>query len=355
MVTSSWFITATEARNNIVKDIAVHSEISAIESQVLQAAKRGDYEISITDDTLMTESTPAISYSFTIDNNTSELMIANHPFQTGDVVKIKSTDETPPPLKANSYYYAIYISAYSIKLATNKTDAISGKPISITIQEGVSQINVLSHGDGYVYAPKVFISGGDPDVEAKATAYLESVGSVYSVSLITSGGKFTDIPIVNVAPVGKNCVLGPATFKVVSATVLFGGANYNLNDLLYGFDGQGSKFVARITNINGGYVTQVSIEYPGDYSTLPTLIGGLTVSNGAGNGASLSLSMGISSVAVSNTGQNYLVPPLVSVTLGGGSSATATSVVTGGAVTHIIVTNPGYGFNSQPKIGRAHV
>ena len=350
MATSSWFITATEARNNIIKDIAVHAEITGIESQILQAVKRGDYEVSITDDTLMTESSPAMSYSFTVDAETSELIIPSHPFQTGDVVQIKSTDETPPPLKANTYYYAIYISTNTIKLAASKNDAISGRPISINIQEGVTQIQVSDGGSGYLLAPTVTLPGGTPTVVAQATSYLKSFGSVYSASLLTTGGNFTDIPTVTVDPVGANCVLGSATFNVVSATVYFGGSNYNVNDLIYGFDGQGAKFAARVTAVNGGTITSVIIQDPGNYTVIPTLVGGITVTNGSGNGASLIISMGIASISISNVGNNYLVPPLVVINGGGGAGATATSYVTGGAVTNIIITNNGSGFTNQPSL-----
>lgn len=350
MVTSNWFITSTEARNNIVKDIAVHAEISAIETEILYAVKRGDYEVTISDNTLMTESSPAISHTFTVNSLTSELVIPSHPYKTGDTVQIKSTDETPPPLKPNTYYYVIYISPNSIKLAASKNDAISGSPISINIQEGVTQINVSDGGSGYLLAPTVTISGGNPDVAAQATSYLQSFGNVYSASLFTTGGNITDIPTVSVNAVGENCILGPVTFNVVSATLYLGGSNYNVNDLIYGFDGQGTKFAVRVTAINGGTVTAISIVDPGNYTSIPTLIGGITVTNGSGNGASLILSMGIASIGIANNGNNYLVPPLVEINGGGGNGASARAYVTGGAVTSIIVTNSGSGFLGQPSV-----
>lgn len=350
MVTSNWFITSTEARNNIIKDIAVHAEITAIETEILYAVKRGDYEVSINDNTLMTESTPAVSHTFTVNSLTSELVIPLHPYKTGDIVQIKSTDKTPPPLKPNTYYYVIYISPNAIKLAASKNDAISGSPIAINIQEGVTQINLSDSGSGYLLAPTVTISGGNPTIVAQAASYLQSFGNIYSASLFTTGGNITDIPIVTINPVGENCALGPATFNVVSATIYIGGNNYNINDIIYGFDGQGTKFAVRVTAINGGSVTEISIINPGNYTTIPTLIGGITVSNGGGNGATLILSMGIASIGITNNGNNYLVPPLVEIDGGGGNGASAKAYVTGGAVTSIIVTNSGSGFVGQPIV-----
>lgn len=349
MATSSWFITAADARNNVVKDIVVHSEISSIENQILQAVKRGDYEVTINDGTLMTASESAISYPFTVDPTTSELLIAAHPYQTGDVVQLQSTNETPPPLVSGTFYYVIYISENSIKLAISKMNAVSGIPIAILLQEGVNQINVQITGDGYIAAPTVIFNGGNPTTSAQATAYLQNYGSVYSVNLLTSGGNFTDVPNVTIDPVGQQCSLGPATFQVISATVVFGGNNYNVGDLIYGIDGQGSRYVARVVTVNGGSVLTVIIQTPGNYTVLPVLSGHVTSTSGFGAGCSLRLVMGIASIPVVSGGNNYLVPPIVTIT-GSGTGATAIAVTTGGAVTSIVVTTPGIGFVDQPTV-----
>lgn len=59
----------------------------------------------------------------------------------------------------------------------------------------------------------------------------------------------------------------------------------------------------------------------------------------------------IDSIELSNTGAGYLIEPVVTITGGGGTGATATSTIWGnGVVRSINVTNAGSGYTSQPSI-----
>jgi len=350
MVTTSWFITASEARNNIVKDIAVHSEITGIEREILFAVQRGDYEVDVTDNTLMTESSPDPQLPFTVDPATDTLQITAHPFRTGDSVVVSSTGELPPPLLDSKYYYVIYITANSIKLAASRSNAISGLPISIDLGQGVTTIAVTNPGSGYLTAPTVGFVGGQPAEVATARAVLRPAGPVATVSLLTPGSGYTDIPSASFFTVGNGAVLGPCTFKAVGVSVLFGGTGYNLNDLIYLVGGAGTAFIAKATGVDGGSVTSVSIVEPGNYSVLPTLSGGITSSSGLGSGCQFTLTMGLASIGISAGGIQYVNSPLVSVSGGGGINATAVTQISGGAVVNVVITNPGAGFIGQPTV-----
>ena len=60
---------------------------------------------------------------------------------------------------------------------------------------------------------------------------------------------------------------------------------------------------------------------------------------------------GVSSIAVTTGGANYAAPPLVTISGGGGSGATAIATVdAAGVLTGITVTNPGTGYTSAPTI-----
>jgi hypothetical protein len=350
MVTTSWFITAAEARNNVVKDIAVHSEITGIEHEILFATQRGDYEVTVSDNTLMTESSPDLVLPFTVDPFTDTLTVSAHNFKTGDVVRVSSTGELPPPLISTSYYYAIYIDSNHIKLATTRSNATQGKPVSIDFGQGVSTIGISNAGSGYLSAPIVSLVGGDPETVGTARAILQRFGPAATVSLTTAGAGYTDVPVASLSPVGNGASLGPCTFKTVSVSVLFGGAGYNPNELIYILGGAGVSAVFRVLTTDAGAVTSVGIVDPGDYSTLPTLSGALTSTTGGGAGCALSLTMGIKSIGISSPGSLYVNPPLVSLSGGGGSNATATATVVGGQITIINVTNSGSGFVSQPLV-----
>lgn len=60
---------------------------------------------------------------------------------------------------------------------------------------------------------------------------------------------------------------------------------------------------------------------------------------------------GIESITITAAGTGYTVAPLVTITGGGGSGATATATVSGGSVTAITITNAGEGYTTVPTIG----
>lgn len=344
MVTASWFISAVEARNNIVKDIAVHGEISALEMQVLLAVQRGDYEVTISGGTPMTENSDTISYVFSVDPVTNTLLIPDHGYVTGDIVTVSSTGELPPPLHANIPYYVIYIDSNHIKLATSRANATAGAAINIDLNQGVTEVALGSGGSGYLATPSVSFTSGDPDEIAVARAVLNSSGSIYDVSLLTESAGFVTTPSVVVSPSGSGAVAGAVSCKIVSTSVNFGGSGYNVNDLLYLLTGVGTQAVFRATGVNGGSVTSVAIVNAGNYTTLPTLSASITNTSGLGSGCNLNLTMGIASIAVSSSGLNYVNPPLVSIAGGGGTLATARATLVGGTVSGFVVSNAGSGY-----------
>ena len=350
MVTASWFVTASEARNNIVKDIAVHGEISALEMQVLLAVQRGDYEVTVSGGTPMTENSATISHVFSVDPASNTLLIPNHGYATGDIVVVSSTGELPPPLQANVPYYVIYIDSNHIKLATTKARATAGAAINIDLNQGVTDVVLGSGGSGYLAAPSVSFSGGDPDQTAAARAVLQSSGSVYDVSLLTESAGFVSTPTAVVSPSGSGAVAGAVTCKVVSTAVNFGGSGYNVNDLLSLLTGVGTQAVFRVSAVNGGSVVSVVIVNAGNYTTLPSLAASITTTSGTGAGCNLNLVMGISNIAIVDGGLNYVNPPLVEITGGGGAGATARATLVGGVVSGFVVTNPGSGFNNPAGV-----
>ncbi|SDB54427.1 Phage tail tube, TTP, lambda-like [Pseudomonas sp. NFACC13-1] len=58
----------------------------------------------------------------------------------------------------------------------------------------------------------------------------------------------------------------------------------------------------------------------------------------------------VSSIEISSGGTGYTSAPTVALTGGGGTGATATASISGGAVTGITITNPGSGYTSVPTV-----
>lgn len=352
MVTSTWFLSATEARNNIVKCIAVHGEITGIENDVLLAVQRGDYEVTVSGGTLMTDPGTTTARVFTVDETTNILHVPAHGFSTGDTVLVSSTNSLPPPLMANVYYYVIYVDDDSIKLAINKQNSQAGQAISIDVDQGVTQVNLLTSGSGYLTPPTVSFVGGTPTRSATARAVLDTSGPVHSISLLSMGSGFVVEPEVSIQALGSGAQAGAVTFKVVNQSVAFGGQGYSVGDELISLGGT-TPAVFAVTAVNGGAVTAVSLINPGLFTQaqLPDPLTFVPFStSGTGSGASMNLIMGIASIAVASSGFNYVTPPTVTISGGSGSSATAKAVLTGGVVSSFVVLSPGTGYSAQPTI-----
>lgn len=354
MVTANWFVSATEARNNVVKDIAVHGEISALEMEILLAVQRGDYQVTVSGESPMTSLPATANQVFTVDAITNTIQVLNHGFSQGDIVTVFSTRQLPAPLQALTYYYVIYVDADHIKLAATRADAQANRPIAINIAPGVGTINLTEPGSGYVTTPLVRISGGSPSLDAQAVANLSTSGRLESVTVLDGGSGFTRTPTAQVLSAGTGATAGIIRFKVVAITgITFGGSNYNVGDTVTLITGGGTPAAsAQVTQVNGGSVTQVVLINSGNYlsTQLPDLTNSITSGSGIGSGCSLNLSMGILSVAVDNGGLSYAQPPLVTVQDGSGTNATVQAQLTGGVVSAFIVTSAGTGYTNTPNI-----
>jgi hypothetical protein len=97
-----------------------------------------------------------------------------------------------------------------------------------------------------------------------------------------------------------------------------------------------------------GTVKAVTVDASGaGYTSSPTV----TLSAGGGATATPSVAFQqLSSIRVLNGGTGYVTAPTVNILGGGGTNARATAFVSGGTVTKILVTNPGSGFTSTPTI-----
>ncbi len=354
MVTANWFVTATEARNNIVKDIAVHGEISALEHEIMLAVQRGDYQVTVAGVSPFTQLPLTSSEVFTVDAITNTLEVIAHGFQQGDIVTVSSTQLLPAPLMPLTYYYVIYVDANHIKLAASRTDVQLNRPIAINIAPGVGQIQLNNVGAGYVTVPPVLLSGGSPVTPAQAVAHLNSRGVLHDVQVLSGGSGYTRTPTVSVTSAGSGAQAGTIRMKVVQITgISFGGANYNVGDTLTLITGVGAPAAtARVSEVNGGAVSQVQLLNGGLYasSQLPTLTGSTTTSSGIGSGCSLNIVLGVAAIAVTNGGLSYAQPPLVTISGGGGSQAQAQAQLTGGVVSSFIVTAAGSGYTGTPTV-----
>ena len=343
---TSIFLTASEARQNPIRESVIHEEARLIENKVLESVRLGLYEATISNGTPMTDSNNIVTAVWTVNSENDQLYIPDHPFQNGDTVTVNSTITLPAPLTNFKYYYVIYVDIDHIKLAASMADALAGRPIAIDITAGVTSIDITDNGGGYIQAPVVTLSGGDPVENATATAYLSTWGTIVAVSNTTTGSGYTDLPSVDFAQQGAGAVVGTISYQVVGATINTAGTGYSVGDVLTVTGGTGNSCTLSITAVNiSGAVLSVNIINSGNYTTIPSTINAVTsVSPAGGSSCTLNLTIGIKNIDVTNGGTNYVAAPRVIINSGTGIGATAYSTIYGGSVTNIVVTNPGYGY-----------
>lgn len=343
---SAIFITAAEARQNPLRERVIHDEARGIESAILDAVRLGLYEATVSDGTPMTSSSPLVSEAWTINASTDQLLVPSHGFSTGDAVVLSSTQALPAPLRAGTYYYVIYVDADHIKLADSYSSAVAGRPVGIDITSGVIAIDVTEQGSGYIQPPVVSVTGGGATAQATARAILAPWASVISISNTGSGSGYNDRPTVQIVPQGSGASWASVNYCIVGISVSSAGNDYRVGDILSVSGGSGTAATATVSQVSPtGQVLSLQISNAGNYSILPSLVSAATtVLPGGGSGATVNLTAGIRSVALSSGGNGYTAPPRIRIIDPSGIGAEASAVLTGGSITGITVSNPGYGY-----------
>ena len=248
---------------------------------------------------------------------------------------------------------------------------------SAVINNGyVRQVFLNNDGSGYTSTPIVRfsdspLSGGT----ATAVAITTSRAGVYSIQeirLTNAGFGYTTIPSIYIEGGGgtgaaATCSIEPTQNGVISLSVDGGGSGYVVAPTVTITPPVGAGATASST-INGiGSVTGATVFSGGNFY-LPSTTVSVTFAAPVGvgttaEGTAHTNSVGIvTGITVTNPGSGYATAPVVSIgnsaadkqytnTLTGLSTATAVAgISTGGIVTAIRITNPGYGYSSTPTV-----
>ena len=68
-----------------------------------------------------------------VNVSTNTITITGHPYQTGSVVTVATSNTLPNPLQAATYYYVIYVDANTIKLASSLANSLLPIPQAISL------------------------------------------------------------------------------------------------------------------------------------------------------------------------------------------------------------------------------
>lgn len=171
----------------------------------------------------------------------------------------------------------------------------------ISASTGVAHVNVSAAGTGYVNPQVVFIGGGGTG--AAGTAYVSS-GGIVAVNVTSFGQNYTSAPTVQI-------VDSAGTGATATAT-LFAGKPFI-----------GGNFMATLDQ---------------------RLILGNIIGGDGNNTAPLS------GLVLTSGGTGYTVPASVDIVGGGGSGATGSTTVSGGAIATITLTAGGNGYYQTPSV-----
>jgi hypothetical protein len=157
-------------------------------------------------------------------------------------------------------------------------------------------------------------------------------GTVTAITRTNSGGaNYTTVPSVTVsAPTTAGGVQATASaiMFVGSATVSAGGSGYAVGNVLTIVGGTNSS-VATLTvaTLSGSAVATVTITTVGSYTALPS--NPVSVTGGAGTGATFTLAWSVNAIVVDTAGSGYVEQPTVTFSSG---SATAYATVGSGSI-----------------------
>ena len=162
-------------------------------------------------------------------------------------------------------------------------------------------------------------------------------------------------------------ISGNATFTSPSESIKLNQANnaanlcsLNLNGgLLQTLGFTAAHCASAVVNFNGGTLKAGSAgngSFFGNVAFVYIYGGGATIDN---NSQAITCNLplltvagnGVATIPVATGGAGYIVPPQVFITGGGGSNATAYAQISGaGAVTNIVISNPGMNYSSLPTV-----
>ena len=195
----------------------------------------------------------------------------------------------------------------------------------------VSKIDVVTQGIGYTSnpPPQVIIESPTSGTTAIATALVNSLGILTSISITNPGTGYTFTPIIQIsAP-----TVGQKATATAQINAIVGNPNY------------GKVTGITITNAGSGYVDIPSVVVSPPGGTITGLA--TAVVDGVGKVISLSITNpGAGYDLNANPPNIYIEPPTP------GIAASAIALVSAGVVTSIVVTNPGVGYSpgSSPSV-----
>ncbi len=290
-----------------------------------------------------------------------------HKFRDGEKVIYKPDEQQSiGGLSPNSVYYASVQDSFNIKLHNTYSDAISGintinltsygvgsqRILSFDLKKKISSITLYDSGVGYrnrkISITSVGINTFSNIIIAKDHGYKTGEIIEYSttgtaIGGLTSGQSYYVTSISNdsfkLSNVGTATTIGIGSAIVGVSTV----SDFYFNTSQY----------IDFTSTGDGYHT---FNYPPINVSVKGVVGVSTKTNQSFDAILQPIVRGeIKSVFLESNGYNYGSEEIINFnrqptfTLQSGTGAEVVPVISNGKITEVLVTNPGYGYNSPPS------
>ncbi len=221
---------------------------------------------------------------------------------------------------------------------------------------GVGNLAITNSGLGYTLAstPAVTFTAGTGAGGTVATAIVSNRVAIINV---TNGGSgYTSAPTVTISGGGATvsavgaATIDTATGKVNAISVQIAGYGYTSAPTVTISGGGGSGATAEAHLAAG--VIGFNITSPGVYTVAPTVAIAAPTAGTPATATSTLTGGAVSGVSITAAGVGYVAPPAVTFAAApaGGTRATGYAVIAGGALTSIVITHPGSGYTTAPAV-----
>lgn len=166
---------------------------------------------------------------------------------------------------------------YQYESVPQKTDPRQATATATVVNGFVVGATITDVGSGYTKAPKVVISGGG-GTGATATATIDANGSVNSITIVSSGSKYTGTPTITIDPPPFPPSQAKGTSTVINGFV----TGVNITDTGHGYEGVvppvtflggGGKGATGTAIVSNGMVTGISMTASGSgYTNAPYVL-----------------------------------------------------------------------------------
>lgn len=214
----------------------------------------------------------------------------------------------------------------------------SGTTATATAVRSTSVVTALTKtasGSGYEVVPALTVTGGAGGSGCTGHVTLAAT-TVDRGVVVLRGDGYAGPPTVTVSGGGGTGATMVAVMGADTAPVAAGGSGYSAGDILTLVGGTGTAATLTVTS-RGNYTAT---------GTNP-----LGVTGGTGTGATFAVTYRVESLTTTANGSNYTSPPTVTIASpGSGTTATATSRLTGTTVATVVRDTSGSGYRDFPAV-----